>query len=595
MDQSKGMKANARKVKPARKISYDKLSDARSEIRLLSIAPGDWTDPIQASLETFERAAVPWFAAISYTWGDPKDIKSIFVNGKKVDVRYNCWYVLAQARYHGKGTSLWIDALCINQDDNEEKSWQVAQMGEIFSEADAVYCCVGAHVGDSEGLFEQFDEVLRYCKAANIDAASCKGFFGRQLVLEAALTKGIWRNERNARQFALAYGKFCKRPYWNRLWTLQEVLLGENKEVWCDLCILDWDFLIDFDERARADQLASRNTPIKSIRDFIFEYQHAINRYDGSNFYDTCRLPTSTNSILTLLCSKQCEDARDLFYGSSSITKLQIIPDYSKSTCEVAFEAIRALISAEVHSINIFRATSLHENVKGILKRMEVTAEDSFLDHKIQERLINGEYIGSNQDSITVGLEPNHNFSGINSRATILRLNESDDGQLALHPIDERKLMFKKSTSLIRRELLQKKIVQIGETGLTGLAIIRRDGTLLGVTSVRSRPGDVLFYVGSFDELDVTRYLVFRKYRASYSDYICIGQAVIFGTAGHTIHSNVGNDGVYFQPNVEDWLAFIAQSIIPRGRDPLDWALKCAVTDVAGPGGLSMTTLTIYH
>ena len=48
----------------------------------------------------------------------------------------------------------------------------------------------------------------------------------------------------NLHRFAAAYHRFCDRPYWNRLWTLQEIVVGKRGEIWCDAAILELQLLI---------------------------------------------------------------------------------------------------------------------------------------------------------------------------------------------------------------------------------------------------------------------------------------------------------------------------------------------------------------
>jgi hypothetical protein len=84
------------------------------------------------------------YVALSYTWGDPKETREIFVNGKSVQVTVNLEAALRVLR--GKapvkaGLKLWIDALCINQEDNDEKEVQVKRMADIYQRAYDLLTC----------------------------------------------------------------------------------------------------------------------------------------------------------------------------------------------------------------------------------------------------------------------------------------------------------------------------------------------------------------------------------------------------------------------------------------------------------------------
>ena len=67
-----------------------------------------------------------------YSWGSPKDVKEILLNGKRAFVRGNLWSALRQLRLMSSPRTLWIDALCINQNDVQERNHK---MHQIYSRA----------------------------------------------------------------------------------------------------------------------------------------------------------------------------------------------------------------------------------------------------------------------------------------------------------------------------------------------------------------------------------------------------------------------------------------------------------------------------
>jgi hypothetical protein len=97
------------------------------------------------------------YAAISYTWGEPSDTTWIYVNDIPVTIRKNCHYALWQIRRQlllrrPAYAHFWIDSLCINQADVEEKSAQVSMMADIYERAFVVYACIGPPADGSESL-----------------------------------------------------------------------------------------------------------------------------------------------------------------------------------------------------------------------------------------------------------------------------------------------------------------------------------------------------------------------------------------------------------------------------------------------------------
>ena len=130
---------------------YFPFRDREQEICLVVIEPGKFDDPIVCEMRGIARSNARYkYTAISYTWGEPDSVTSITINYQKMTVRKNCAYAMAQSRYHdfmtmsARGTRpFWIDAICINQKDDEERSAQVAAMGSTYGESEETWCCVG--------------------------------------------------------------------------------------------------------------------------------------------------------------------------------------------------------------------------------------------------------------------------------------------------------------------------------------------------------------------------------------------------------------------------------------------------------------------
>lgn len=138
---------------------YDKLPGPR-HIRLLTLLPAAYEDPLECTIETVQLdAVVGEYGALSYSWeldqpasdlsqcDDSSSTASwnvardvichltLMVNKSSVAIGQNLCDGLKRIRLPDKAVRIWIDALCINQVDNLEKTEQVALMGEIYAEA----------------------------------------------------------------------------------------------------------------------------------------------------------------------------------------------------------------------------------------------------------------------------------------------------------------------------------------------------------------------------------------------------------------------------------------------------------------------------
>lgn len=100
-----------------------------------------WAKEVAPKRDVPGRFAWGDYIALSYTWGDPKETREIFVNGKSVQVTVNleaALRALCNKAPVKAGLKLWIDALCINQDDDDEKAVQVKRMANIYQRAYAL-------------------------------------------------------------------------------------------------------------------------------------------------------------------------------------------------------------------------------------------------------------------------------------------------------------------------------------------------------------------------------------------------------------------------------------------------------------------------
>ncbi|KAF2832751.1 hypothetical protein CC86DRAFT_280043, partial [Ophiobolus disseminans] len=131
--------------------TYAALPDAATHIRLLQILPRHGKAPLSAdiriSILTVPFHIAPPYHAVSYTWGDPNDEEHFTVatdfGNRHLVVRKNCADVLWQLDNMKPAKNYWVDAICIDQSDEKEKSLQVALMGEIYRRAERVCVCLG--------------------------------------------------------------------------------------------------------------------------------------------------------------------------------------------------------------------------------------------------------------------------------------------------------------------------------------------------------------------------------------------------------------------------------------------------------------------
>lgn len=192
------------------------LSRPSEQIRILYIAKGAGQTP-KLSTEIVDLDSNPSFCALSYAWGPPDEGYPIHINNEVYLVRENLYHVLLQFAEEGLELPLWIDAISIDQHGDEEKSAQVPMMGKIYAQARRTICWLGPIPQDS--TFELSTENTPYMMFM-WDPSDMTNTGTRLL-------------------------EIARRPYWGRMWTIQERLLSKDVQLQYGPLRFDWHYFMD--------------------------------------------------------------------------------------------------------------------------------------------------------------------------------------------------------------------------------------------------------------------------------------------------------------------------------------------------------------
>jgi hypothetical protein len=134
------------------------------EIRLALLQPGNRGAPITVSLVPASLATPPKYDAISYVWGNSQTLLPICCDGISTNITANLHWALSKARLPDRQRLIWADALCINQNDVQERNRQVAMMGRIYTEANIVLVYMGedrnGRAADVASLLRDYGPIL---------------------------------------------------------------------------------------------------------------------------------------------------------------------------------------------------------------------------------------------------------------------------------------------------------------------------------------------------------------------------------------------------------------------------------------------------
>jgi hypothetical protein len=339
--------------------------------RLLDLHPGDEGDRIKCTLRQGIRTTnVRWrrmyYSALSYTWGDEPAEVPITVNESTFFVTPNLAAALDGLRnnteFGGKSRTLWIDAICINQTDVNERNHQVVQMQEIYSGAQEVIVWLGPADPTIELAVSFIHDLCEHFRGYGI-------FFGDNVDLRDSpaayfdhALKKVTTNLYEQKWCAVA--EMLLKPWWTRVWVIQELASARRAILQCGKLNLPWAKMALVIEILYSWHPSL--TGIKLLEDLFGTEDKAIFRAAKiSSVRTSFRLEkyVGFERLIELSQLSQCKDPRDKVYALLGLTppdvKKIIQPDYNRP---IAW-TFATVIKAHVH---------YHENLS-ILGNIQVS------------------------------------------------------------------------------------------------------------------------------------------------------------------------------------------------------------------------------
>ncbi|KAL8694774.1 MAG: hypothetical protein Q9218_000620 [Villophora microphyllina] len=331
--------------------SHTPLNPEEDVIRLLRLERGDPDKPIICSfivVSLAKGAERPPYEALSYYWGtdepsneigirrelDKRSLKSVanvFIP-QRFNIRKSLYEALKHFRTVKDDVILWIDALCIDQENETEKNQQVAQMARIYSSAAHVLVWLGAGRSDCERAMDFVGEVIQLSKLDALvkDESSppkwndfnnllhCRWFSRRWIVQELAC----------AQEATLHYAK--KSVYWTDFADAVALFVDKVDEI-KPLFRTFREF--NYDTEHLGDVMALGASILVDVTRNSFRKQKS----DTEDRY--IESLSSLEALMSNLLSFKATDPRDTIYALLSIIRdnadRSINPDYNKSAIEV--------------------------------------------------------------------------------------------------------------------------------------------------------------------------------------------------------------------------------------------------------------------
>ncbi|KAL6912771.1 hypothetical protein FSST1_010531 [Fusarium sambucinum] len=385
------------------------LDLGRQEIRLLHVEPGSFDDPIHArfNIASLGDAETVDFRALSYCWGDLSERDGIFLDQDKTpfSIGKSAAQAIRRLRLTNETLVIWIDAVCINQDDLEERAQQVTLMTQIYSLASIVHIWLGEDNHGIEACLKLIRDICNYnsemCQGG--ESCTCVGtkhqtsladiksfgeekkrsgqrisFKGMFEVFELHLK--TWSREiidmagwYGNTQLSFLMSTLYENPWFSRVWVIQEALSARVPLVHCSAEQVPWEEVVQVSNwlghpgyAAQNPHNASQQTSMAAIWKTLKPKGRTIEvPSTPSEAQDTDQLSSILDVFLSGLDLKATDPRDKLFalltfadetHDASKLDEL-IRPNYDKSKQRVFADFTRWLIR-EHNSVAIL--SSIH-------------------------------------------------------------------------------------------------------------------------------------------------------------------------------------------------------------------------------------------
>ncbi|KAH8672833.1 heterokaryon incompatibility protein-domain-containing protein [Tricladium varicosporioides] len=237
------------------KFEYEPLDYSTDASRLVVLRRGQRDDEIKCNLVPLPLSVleapddktieISRYEALSYVWGPQKDPFLIDIDSQDFPIGRNLYSALIHLRLEGEDRLLWIDAICINQDDIQERNWQVSRMGLIYRSALQTVAWLGPATWGSDmaclaiqafqkikegnaGILEPEQRSLNTSLFGSDDNSSPPSD------VDESLIHIIWDQ----------FDQLFERAFFSRSWIVQEIVLARHVTVYCGSISFSYGMLV---------------------------------------------------------------------------------------------------------------------------------------------------------------------------------------------------------------------------------------------------------------------------------------------------------------------------------------------------------------
>ncbi|EHK45650.1 hypothetical protein TRIATDRAFT_291940 [Trichoderma atroviride IMI 206040] len=316
-------------------LAYTYSHLPKGNIRLLKLLPHrDISSPLLCSLIDYPLQDLAGsnhhlYDSLSYAWGSPEKTRSISIGDCYLPITTNLHAALLRLRDRFFERIIWVDAICINQQDLNERSSQVQRMATIYALANRVIVWLGEAEDNSDQALEELH-----------NSADGQPAGEDQRLRNAVL-------------------KLLQRPWFKRIWILQEVAAARNVLILCGSSEIDgYIFCMGI------NSLNLNYTEAPGLRNFIRSATYLIRRKVFQPKHTTSNPSTFSlniaplSELIDMYHAREASDCRDKVYAllgmsSDNYSPRDLSPNYDIQW-ETLFQQVIKLILCETLSISIW-------------------------------------------------------------------------------------------------------------------------------------------------------------------------------------------------------------------------------------------------
>jgi hypothetical protein len=335
------------------------LSEDGKQIRIIKLLPNTFSAPVECELEHIILEPEADYEAVSYCWGKSTITQPILLDGKPYPITLNLLCGLRYFRRTDSPRRLWVDSLCINQKDRDERSREILKMRDIYKLASGVLVWLGdydpytrAHV---KGLFDFVKKLADYITEEDEEALIRAVGFDRLWQLQSQLREFIQTREWFQRMWVLQEVAVRPKPYVSNMDKTPNLICGDLSLPFPHLRNIE-DFWVSGTSQKRI-ALPSICSGLDRLG-VIWDGHQDILEGQDSPLAQRCAW------ILAQVAARfQSTDQRDVVYATLGLLNAEslpaeLIPDYKKEPNEVFIDCA-AFIVAQSRSLVILQFNSM--------------------------------------------------------------------------------------------------------------------------------------------------------------------------------------------------------------------------------------------